>query len=199
MRFRKKKGLSLKGLLIFFCILIMNLLPLSTWAASPVEAKIPVSCIAGNTNEVFTVHLQIESEEFQHVEKTSLSLKGGDKDFFRINYTYPGTYRYQIYQDKGSDGNTTYDETVYVIDVYVTEDENGVMHTEPVIFEKGNDGKCAEATFTNSKEVHKGTIAKPVNTGDATQMMMYILLIGISAGVLAILLCLMKRRKGGEN
>lgn len=197
MRFKKKTGLSIRGILVFLCILIMNLLPFTVWAAAPVDAKIPVSCIGKNTNEAFNVILKMESEEFQKADTTVISLKNGETGAFTIHYTCPGTYQYQVYQEKGTDKSTTYDSTVYTVDVYVTEDENGVMHTEPVIYEKGKDEKCADAHFENVKETGKTSHTGIVNTGDKTKLGGYILAMILANGVLYILWWI-KLKKGGE-
>jgi len=45
-------------------------------------------------------------------------------------FTTPGTYKYIVTQETGSDSNTTYDKTVYNADVYVTENDSGVMNTK---------------------------------------------------------------------
>lgn len=117
-----------------------------------VTAKIPVSCTGENTDESFVYLLEGGHSEYEKVAEENLTLKDGEKGFFVIDYTYPGTYHYTIQQKKGTDNATTYDGTVYNVDVYVTENESGVMSAEPVIYVKGSAEKKAEASFVNSKK-----------------------------------------------
>lgn len=49
-------------------------------------------------------------------------------------FTTPGTYKYIVTQETGSDSNTTYDKTVYNADVYVTENDSGVMNAETIVY-----------------------------------------------------------------
>lgn len=198
MRFKKRWKASLKGIIASFFVLLFGIHPFTVFAAVPVQCVIPVSCIGENTSEAFTVVFQMETEDFQKCDTKEISLKNGEHGAFTVAYTYPGTYRYKIWQEKGPDARTTYDATEYTVDVYVTEDEKGVMHAEPVIFINGKDGKCAEAVFTNAKVSVPGKVAKPVNTGDATVIGQYIALIVGSVCVLSFLIFIAKRKKGGE-
>lgn len=199
MRIKKRWKVSLKGLFVSLFVLILNIHPISALAAAPVEAVIPVSCIGENTSEAFKVTIQMESEEYQTCNVKELTLNNGEKSSFNVTYRYPGTYRYEIRQERGTDAKTTYDDTVYTVDVYVTEDEEGVMHTEPVIFIKGKSDKCAEASFKNTRVTPTESKTGIVNTGDSTVIVRYILLITGSLISLVLLLVMAKRRKGGEK
>lgn len=199
MRFKKRWKVSLQGLMASLFVLLLSLYQVSAFAAVPVDTVIPVSCIGENTSEAFKVCLRLETEEFQKCDTKEISLKNGEQGSFHITYLYPGTYKYKIWQEKGTDTRTTYDDTVYTVHVYVTEDENGVMHTEPVIFVKGNDGKCDGAAFRNSRVIPSSMKTGIINTGDSTVIGQYIILIAGSAGALALLIFISKRRKGGEK
>lgn len=118
-----------------------------------VTVRIPVFCTGTNTTEGFIYELSGESMEFQTIESRTLTLRDKEKGEFRITYTYPGTYHYTVVQNKGSDSDTTYDGTVYYVDVYVTEDETGNMYAEPVVYLQGESGKKAELSFTNEKKL----------------------------------------------
>ena len=118
-----------------------------------VTAKIPVSCTGENTDESFVCILEGSHTEYENIASESLTLKDGEKDFFVIDYTYPGTYHYMIQQKKGTDSDTTYDDTVYNVDIYVTEDDSGAMFADPVIYMEGSTEKKAEAVFANKKKL----------------------------------------------
>ena len=117
-----------------------------------VTARIKVNCVGKNTDEKFVYSLKQETEDFQQVENKTLALKNGESGEFEIAYEVPGTYEYEISQEKGSDKDTTYDSTVYNVTVYVLEDDSGKMSTEIVAFTKGSEEKKAEIKFTNSKK-----------------------------------------------
>lgn len=148
-----------KKLRIFTCLaamlMLFSILPVCA-AEKTVEAKIPVSCTGKNTTESFSYHLKAEPSEFQTLAADSLSLRDGETGRFSVLYTYPGTYHYTLSQEKGTDKETTYDETVYKVDVYVTEDEDGRMSAEPIIYLNGSSGKKPSAGFRNIKKTgHK--------------------------------------------
>lgn len=68
-------------------------------------------------------------------------------------FTTPGTYKYIVTQETGSDSNTTYDKTVYNADVYVTENDSGVMNAETIVYKNGSDNKLPECNFTNTVNI----------------------------------------------
>lgn len=63
------------------------------------------------------------------------------------------TYKYIVTQETGSDSNTTYDKTVYNADVYVTENDSGVMNAETIVYKNGSDNKLPECNFTNTVNI----------------------------------------------
>ena len=68
-------------------------------------------------------------------------------------FTTPGTYKYIVTQETGSESNTTYDKTVYNADVYVTENDSGVMNAEAIVYKNGSDNKLPECNFTNTVNI----------------------------------------------
>ncbi len=179
-------------------------------AEAPVTASIPVKCTGGNPLETFTVVMEMETNENQNPDRLILRLKADEEGAFTIHYTYPGTYHYTISQTKGTESGTTYDDTVYRVDMYVTEDENGTMYAEPVVYEKGSDEKKAELVFKNTGESSgsKNSSSKSgtssgsksagnVQTGDTSAFALYARL---AAGAAVTLLLLagfrMKKRRG---
>jgi len=166
-----------------------------------VSAYIPVSCTGKNTEEVFTYKLNSENMELQEIEKLSLSLKDGEEDVFIISYTCPGTYHYTITQNKGTDTKTKYDDTIYEVDVYITEDESGRLFAEPILYINGGTEKKEEASFVNEKEKQTSSgqdnnatpvqmssgqenDANPVHTDDTSVLLFYIEMMIISGMIL---------------
>ena len=162
-------------------------------AEKTVEAKIPVSCTGENTTESFSYHLKAEPSEFQTLATDSLSLRDGETGRFSVLYTYPGTYHYTLSQEKGTDKKTTYDETVYNVDVYVTEDEDGRMSAEPIIYLNGSNEKKQSAGFRNIRKLDTNKTTGNVKTGDRSNAAFWIAASGLSAMLMGIMI--LKRKK----
>lgn len=187
-----------KKIRIFTCLAAMLMLfgtiPVCA-AEKTVEAKIPVSSTGKNTKESFSYHLKAETSEFQTLATDNLSLRDGETGSFSVLYTYPGTYHYTISQEKGTDKKTTYDETVYNVDVYVTEDEDGKMSAEPVIYLNGSNGKKQSACFINTKELDTNKTTGNVKTGDTSNTAFWFVTLGLSTMLMGIMI-LRKKKKG---
>lgn len=185
-----------KKLRIFTCLatmlMLFSILPVCA-AEKTVEAKIPVSCTGKNTTESFSYHLKAETSEFQTLSTESLSLRDGETGRFSVLYTYPGTYHYTLSQKKGTDKKTTYDETVYKVDVYVTEDEDGRMSAEPVIYLNGSSGKKQSAGFINIKKLDANKTTGKVKTGDMSNTALWIAASGLSAMLMGIMILIKKK------
>lgn len=187
---------TVKKIRIFTCLaamlMLFSILPVCA-AEKTVEVKIPVSCTGENTTESFFYHLKAEPSEFQTLATDSLSLRDGETGRFSILYTYPGTYHYTISQEKGTDEKTTYDETVYNVDVYVTEDENGRMSAEPIIYLNGSNEKKQSAGFRNIKKLDTNKTTGNVKTGDRSNAAFWIAASGLSAMLMGIMI--LRRKK----
>ena len=173
-------------------LMLFSIVPVCA-AEKTVEAEIPVSCTGENTTESFSYYLKAETSEFQTLSADSLSLRDGETGSFSVLYTYPGTYHYTLSQKKGTDKKTTYDETVYNVDVYVTEDEDGRMSAEPVIYLNGSSGKKQSAGFRNIRKLDK--TAGNVNTGDTSGTAFWIAASGLSTMLMGIMIS--RRKKEG--
>lgn len=202
-------------------LLLACLLPVRAFAAETekaVSVQLPVSCTGTNTEETFLYELTQQTTEYQTVESATLSLKNGESGAFHITYTYPGAYHYTVRQAAGDDAATTYDKTVYTVDVYVQEDETGELSAEVVVYTQGSAGKMAEMLFTNARELPTPTptpsgtpettetpespeplwVPHLPQTGDNAQLGLWVLLAAVSAAALA-LLAVLKRKKKEEG
>lgn len=172
-----------KTLLATICLLSILSFPVS--ASGTVEADIPVSCTAEGYGGSFQYSLSADTDIHQDIQKESMQLKDRESGMFTVAYDYPGTYHYEVSQASGTDPDVAYDTAVYDVDVYVTEDENGVMHTETVAYknraQEKSDGCRYVNTYTPAKGSEKGNAQQGTNakTGDETP-----------AGPLAMLLML---------
>lgn len=155
------------------------------YAAEPVSVEIPVRMTGKNTEEAF--HCRIHSEETAHlqIETDELTLKNGESGTFKVTVDYPGNYSCTISQEKGTDSDTKYDDTLYQVGIYVTEDDSGSMKAEPYLYKDGSDEKEAEASFQNSKTIPKkpsenpttNPATNPVRTGDKTPLAGWLILL----------------------
>ena len=96
-------------------------------------------------------------------------------------------------QEKGTDKKTTYDETVYKVDVYVTEDEDGRMSAEPVIYLNGSSGKKPSAGFINIKKLDTNKTTGKVKTGDMSNTALWIAASGFSTMLMGIMILIRKK------
>lgn len=122
-----------KKIIALLIITLLLSFPVSA-AEKSVSVQIPVSCIGKNSSETFQYQILPETTQFQELESDSLSLKDGETGVFRISYQVPGAYHYSVRQLKGNHSRTAYDETVYSVDVYVTEKEDGAMAAEAIAY-----------------------------------------------------------------
>ncbi len=184
---------------LFMGLFVLLLFPLGAEAAVPVTARIPVSCSGGNPLESLTFVMEMETKEMQTPDQLMIRLKAEEEGAFTIHYAYPGTYHYRIRQETGKDSKTTYDSTVYEVDMFVTEDEKGVLYAEPVLYTKGSSEKKAEIRFKNTAagEPSKNSRSSSVQTGDTAQKTLYLSLFAGSAALLVLLgsRLLRKRRR----
>lgn len=118
-----------------------------------VTVRIPVSCTGDHTDERFTFELEGGDSVYEQVQEKTLELSDGEENSFAVVYNYPGTYHYTVHQKAGTDEQTVYDDTVYQIDVYVTENDAGEKEVHPVMYVKGEMEKREKLEFHNSREV----------------------------------------------
>lgn len=151
-----------------FPLLILTILLSASVSAAEKSAgiRIPVSCTGENSSETFQYQILPETTQFQTLESDTLFLKNGETGTFEIMYQEPGTYHYLVQQLKGKHSETTYDETVYSVDVYVTEKVDGTMTAEAIAYIKPETEKIDTLLFANYSKtsVFPG---ESVDTGDA--------------------------------
>ena len=216
MRYKKKKVMKVMTMVMLFLTLMSAAVcnPVSVEASDTAEktvtARIPVVCEKVDSEETFRYQLKGSPSQYEEIEQTELELKGGEKGYFQINYHYPGTYYYTVSQIAGTDKKTTYDNTEYQVDVYVTESENGELFAQPILYLKGEDEKKAELAFKNTRETEKGSSNTPntakgktdtrhkVKTGDTTDIILWSVFLVIS-GMVLITATLQKNRMRREE
>lgn len=180
-----------KKVIALLMILLLSF-PVSA-AEKSVSVQIPVSCIGKNSSETFQYQILSEASQSQMLESDTLSLKDGETGSFQITCLEPGTYHYSVNQIKGTDSSISYDETVYSVDVYVTEKEDGTMAAETIAYSKPDSEKKDCLTFINPS--HQQAHSTPVDTGDSF-FTGWILLM---AGSFILFIILIKKGGKGAN
>ena len=117
-----------------------------------------------------------------------------------LSFESPGVHTYTISQIKGSNSQCSYDETVYTMKVYVTNNENGPgLVSEIVLTVPGMDGKPEHIIFVNKYPTVPDDPDDPdgPQTGDSSHLWLYICLGAVSLTAL-VTLFLTKRRKSEQ-
>lgn len=125
------------------------------------------------------------------------------KNFPAIYYDTAGIYTYTISQEPGSNSKCTYDKTVYELTVYVTNAENSSkLEVAAVLHPDAQGDKLPEAEFVNEYETESGPVPsvpeRPGDgpeTGDNSNLLLYLVLSGISVSVLAALPFIRRKQK----
>lgn len=116
-------------------------------AAEKVNAVLPVTCTARESTEKFAV--LIEGDSVYKASPSVVYLSDGDNKSFTVSIDMPGNYKYKIYQKRGNSKNTDYDKTIYQAEVFVTEDDDGNLNADTVVFSNGSSEKSAACSFVN--------------------------------------------------
>lgn len=158
---------KLSGLLVLPVLLAaLLLMPVRALAAGyECDAQIPVTVkLNGDHAEQFEVTIALAdgadaNTPMPEEGSRSLLLRGGQSGSFAIHYTEPGDYFYLIRQTAGKTSHMTYDDTVYAVQVQVTntEDADGnltltytVTACDAGIQDPTQENKSTELAFLNT-------------------------------------------------
>ncbi|MBO5127239.1 MAG: hypothetical protein J6D10_06680 [Clostridia bacterium] len=148
---------------------VMMILTLSMTAIMAEEAaeenpkvSIPVTIrLTGDypRNERYTIVLKADDAAYPMPEgsvngRYEMTITGaGTESFPEIVYNRVGVYTYQVWQKPGSDPDGDYDDTIYYVTVYITNDEqNGGLNITVVAYADGNTEEKTEIIFKNYYE-----------------------------------------------
>ncbi len=120
----------------------------------PIDAVIEFVCLEAQNAKDTTYNICIKTDEanapLPKDDKVLINSSGQGK--FQIELNEPGTYVYTVYQEKGSDQDIQYDDTMYDIYVYVTNNENDqLVYTVSVTY-ADTDQKPVSVDFKNKKK-----------------------------------------------
>ncbi|MGU8435312.1 Spy0128 family protein [Clostridium perfringens] len=126
----------------------------------------------------------------------------GEKDSNTLNFsfTHAGVYEYEIWTKTKDEGNYHYDNTLYILHIYVSNDENGGLNSQ-IMAEVGKGAKSTELKFYHT---YKGQSKPEIpilgelpHTGDTTRVYLW-----MAVGSVSFILCFLlikKKRKRKEN
>ena len=109
-----------------------------------VAVDIKLSCTARGISDAFTYVLTDEGGNGD-----TISLTDGQTGFFNKEYSDVGVYRYTLHQESGASKNIQYDDTIYKVDVYITNEEEG-LSAVCAVYESGSNSKVDHPGFINT-------------------------------------------------
>lgn len=174
-------------------------------AAGEATLSIPVEISLSGTlpdeAETFTICLEAMDAGNPMPEGASgkvyrMTLSGeGTKNLPSIAFDKVGKYAYRVYQVAGINEKCTYDDTVYTLDVSVTNNADYTdLEVTAVLSPNSDEAKASGAAFENEYEIEIEPSESP-KTGDESSPMLYAILILVSLGVIVSLLLTRKSKK----
>lgn len=152
-------------------------------AYKPLRVEIPFECLGDTklSQSKYAINIAGTEDEYPQPEKSSIELKDGEGSFF-VTFTEPGDYTYRVYQEKGDNEDTLYDDTAYEIHISVMnkgwdsgESQQSIDEKAELIYYMsvnyvGNNEKPSVIMFAN-KPVKEGTTEKTTEktTGKTTE------------------------------
>lgn len=136
-------------------VLAALLLPITAFAQNPCSVSIPVEVrVSGSGvpgDVAYRMTLEAISENAPMPESAGLVLTGAGKAAFGpMEYVTPGDYQYRIRQTTEDRDRFTFDRTVYMATVRVTNAQDGGLKAEVWALAEGNDTeKTASILFSN--------------------------------------------------
>lgn len=156
------------------CILSLFFVPAGVCDAEsvydPVTAEIPVSCLLQNGGDETSFRIEITalqqtsplpSPEFRMIRPDST-------EFFSVTADEPGSYQYRISEIPGTEPGMIYDDTVYLVTVYVENDENGKLLWAVTAQKEESEEKPDKIEFINENTVTTTTTATTTATSTTT-------------------------------
>lgn len=156
-----------------------------------IQAVVPFTCAkvdsAANEYEIVIEELD---EASPMPDKITKKISSGD-DSFTIGIDEPGTYQYKVYENAGSDSKIIYDDTTYIVTLFVTSDDAGILDYQ-VILSKGGLVKPTEVSFVNK------AVRTPIATGESENPYIPYALAAFATGGIVLILALRRRKEEAD-
>lgn len=115
----------------------------------PAEVRIKGSRIPKDVPYRLMLEPVTEAAPMPDIEELII-VDGGKKLFEPITYTEPGNYKYRVYQNSDPRPRFTYDDTVYLVTVRITNGENGGFDTQVWAADSELEAEKKEIVFINT-------------------------------------------------
>lgn len=200
-------------IMALLCIALLSLLSPRVFAGSvnePVTAEIEVECgkYTGSVNNVYVVKMENESDGAPAPLKDRLVISDSGTGRFTITITEPGTYKYLVAQEPGTNSEIFYDETVYHVTVFVTVGEDGKLvynvsatdkkgeKPDSISFKNATEADFPSESDTSDTDGSRGESSSSSNgslTGDKTDI--YVLIVIAVLAVISAAILIISRNK----
>lgn len=126
---------------------------------TPVNAEVPFECVKAEKvlGEKYNIVIERMDESSPEPDTDEITLSGTGTGVFGIEIDEPGTYQYKVYERTGANKNIIYDDTIYEVTLFVTQDDDGILHYQ-VILSNGSIFKPAEIKFVNKSKDSGGAV-----------------------------------------
>jgi len=155
------------------CLLSLLFCPfcgLSAEAYEKERVEIPVICLDVEELDEHIYNISIETEDpFAPVPLSdTLSISKNGTGYFEIEIDEPGTFVYNVYEQKGDEPDIEYEERAYTITLYVETNENDELLCAVSATINGTDVKSDEISFQDA--VMEGSERKKPRTTETTEL-----------------------------
>ncbi|MCR4646788.1 MAG: LPXTG cell wall anchor domain-containing protein [Oscillospiraceae bacterium] len=153
-------------ILLAFCLLAIIAIPAN--AFTTLDAIVQVDCMAVKDSQgmTYTIALDPLSDNAPKPTNDTIRVMEDGTGRFHIRITEPGTYKYKLYEKKGTNKHVQYDSTVYTVSVYVQASTNNDLVYSVSVTNGVSTTKMDRVEFENIVlgEKETGTTTLPVHT-----------------------------------
>ena len=161
----------------------------------PVTAEIPFSCtMTGSVDSTFEFVMERVGSDCPEPKQNVVTVQGSGTAKFEVLLDEPGTFQYKVYEKTGDNSKIIYDEMVYFVTLFVTNDDHGSLEYQVVLAKEGN-VKPTEVAFVNDAVRDPGKKDPIVKTGDMAGHSQSIAYAFLAAGAFLLLLASIKRKE----
>ncbi len=119
-------------------------------AQAAVSVRVPVLCRANEDDGIYITKMEaLDDTLLETIREGLLYLKNTESGDLVMEFTEPGNYHYRVLQDGELSSDENFDDTTFVVDVYVSRNSDGTLVAEPVVYEANGDQKKTAIRFLN--------------------------------------------------
>ena len=105
----------------------------------PIVADVPFTCVKADVEGGGSYEFVIEGIDAStpKANQDTVKVDGSGSGNFGIVIDEPGTYQYKLYEKTGDNENIVYDSTVYLVTLFVTNDDAGNLQYQVILAKEG--------------------------------------------------------------